>query len=210
MLRRWSEWEERFIRDNYQKLPIGEIVKALGRTEKATRNKVERMGIRLPGLGANKWSAKEIAVLEESFRAGKGDMEIAELLRRSKQAVSAQRARRGLYRYRRGDGDGKYLDADGYFKIYDGDGRRLFYHRVVAERMLGRKLKPEERIHHINFDKTNNREENLYVCRDRSHHFRVHFQGLEILGELVKRGVVSFNKDKGEYEICEKKSYGQV
>jgi len=204
-LRRWTEEEEQFVRDNYRRLPVREIAEALGRTEKATRNKVERMGLGLSYVGGNRWTSREVALLKEMFKAGTSDEEIAKTLNRSVKAVSAKRARLGLYRYNRSDREGKYLDTDGYFKIYDGRGNRLFYHRVVAERMLGRKLRPGERVHHINFDKTDNREENLYVCRDRSHHFRVHFQGLEVLGELVKKGVVGFDKDKGEYFICGKK-----
>lgn len=49
-------------------------------------------------------------------------------------------------------------------------------HRVVAERMLGRKLRPEEVVHHINGDKTDNRPENLMVFPSQSEHAKYHNQ----------------------------------
>jgi len=209
MLARWSEEEKQFVKDNYRRIPIRGIAETLGRTEKATRSQTERMGLGLSYLGASRWTTKEVEVLEEMFRTGKSDREIAERCNRPEKAVSAKRARHGLYKYKRSDVEGKYLDSDGYFKIYDGNGNRRFHHKVVAERMLGRKLKADERVHHINFDKTDDREENLYVCRDRSHHFRVHFQAIGVVAKLVEKGIVSFNRHSGEYETCEKKSFGQ-
>ena len=59
-------------------------------------------------------------------------------------------------------------------------------HRVVAERMLGRKLKKNEVVHHIDLNKQNNDEKNLVVMPSNSEHSHLH--------QILKKG------DKKEYE----------
>lgn len=54
--------------------------------------------------------------------------------------------------------------ADGYMRrvrTVDGVPTIEWEHRVVMERVLGRKLLPGENVHHIDGDRTNNRPENL-------------------------------------------------
>ena len=49
-------------------------------------------------------------------------------------------------------------------------------HRVVAETILGRPLKVEEVVHHIDGDKRNNNPDNLMVLDSQSDHMKLHMR----------------------------------
>lgn len=48
----------------------------------------------------------------------------------------------------------------------------VYEHRLVAEKKLGRRLSPEEQVHHIDGDKQNNHPDNLEIVSDAEHHVR--------------------------------------
>jgi hypothetical protein len=66
------------------------------------------------------------------------------------------------------------------------------------EKILKRRLRRGEIVHHIDGDRTNNSIENLYLCRDRKQHNEVHRSQDVALRELLKRGYVKF--ENGKYQ----------
>lgn len=71
---------------------------------------------------------------------------------------------------------GRITDPRGYVLLRM-NGHRLadvrgyvYEHRLEAEKMLRRALKPGEVVHHKNNNKSDNRWENLEVCASRSEH----------------------------------------
>jgi len=56
-----------------------------------------------------------------------------------------------------------------YWHIRDKEGKWVREHRVIAEQMIGRKLKRREVIHHKNGIKTDNRKVNLAVLTRNTH-----------------------------------------
>lgn len=93
------------------------------------------------------------------------------------------------------------LSQDGYVrvKVVPGAGQWRKLHHVVAEEVIGRPLVAGEVVHHINGDRLDNDPDNLHVCADQAEHGRVHASFEQLLGELLRDGVVKFDRQKGRY-----------
>jgi len=59
----------------------------------------------------------------------------------------------------------------GYLRI-NINGERMLHHRYIMEQHLRRKLKSNERIHHINGNKTDNKIDNLELIKNNGEHMR--------------------------------------
>jgi|SRR6476619_4223877 len=76
---------------------------------------------------------------------------------------------------------GRYIDREsGYVFIYKPDhpfcrkNRHVLEHRLVMEKYLGRYLDPNEIVHHINGNTSDNRIENLELFVNHSKHMKLH------------------------------------
>ena len=101
--------------------------------------------------------------------------------------------------------DGWRIKKDGYVykRIWDDryKGEWVYKHRYVMEQHLGRQLKKDEFVHHIDCVKTNNNIDNLWLC-SASNHALAH-KSIEKLFPILMQhgGKLSFNTNKGIYYI---------
>ncbi len=75
-------------------------------------------------------------------------------------------------------GEGGF-DSSGYHRLSVQDYKRERTHRLVAEKMLGRKLEYDEVVHHKDGDKTNNHPSNLEVMtrgEHTKHHLKIRWK----------------------------------
>ena len=78
----------------------------------------------------------------------------------------------------------------------------IYEHRLVASKIIGRKLLKQEQVHHIDMNILNNKEDNLLVTKNLSEHNLYHYQmekiGISLLGKCI-----FFNEDEKIYKLIE-------
>lgn len=59
---------------------------------------------------------------------------------------------------------------------YTRTGNGIYYHTIVVEKNLGKQLPEGALVHHINYNKSDNRIHNLLICKNSFHHGEIHRQ----------------------------------
>jgi hypothetical protein len=88
---------------------------------------------------------------------------------KDRRAARCHRCRMTLHSPRKGTGAPFRVSRGGYVMVMVG-GKERYEHRVVMERLLGRKLQRHEHVHHKNGNRQDNRIDNLEVLAASAHH----------------------------------------
>lgn len=84
-----------------------------------------------------------------------------------------------------------------------------FEHNLIMEEKIGRLIKGNEVVHHIDLDIMNNGPENLYLCKTRGIHLSIHSQlrklGEKLIIELFNLRFVKFDRKEELYIIDKEK-----
>ena len=88
-----------------------------------------------------------------------------------------------------------YVLLNGYHNHPRNNNGRVFEHILVMEKHIGRYLRPEEVVHHINGNRSDNRIENLELFESHSEHMKLEKTGTK-LSEETKKKVGLFHKGR--------------
>ena len=94
---------------------------------------------------------------------------------------------------------------NGDYPYFRENGKIIQCHRRVIELVLGRKLTKDEHIHHIDMNKLNYNYDNLWLTTNKYHKI-AHNSYNESCEELIKRGIMAFNEEKGRYYLINKET----
>ena len=127
------------------------------------------------------------------YKSGKSGPEIANILGVSsstiynllkKKGVKRNKSRTMILKFqhkKHWSYKGGCINKLGYRILWDKKGKKpIKEHRYVLEKHLGRKLKFNEMVHHINNNRSDNRVENLEIVSYQSHKDRHKFNGTKI------------------------------
>lgn len=191
----WKPHEDYVLRDNPDKPPKWLAERLKGRTVTVICKRRLTLGLP-PYVVKYEWTAQEVQNLKDNLQAPMGKL-VKMFPDKSESAIRGAARRLGRKRIiRKG-----HSIVNGYVTRYK-DGRSALDHRIVMERKIGRKLKREEVVHHINYDKMDNREENLDLLPDGEAHSDANSSFQRLLPDLLASGIVRYDEGSHTYEVA--------
>jgi len=82
---------------------------------------------------------------------------------------------------------GRIIFSEGYVRIRNTNVHSKYEseHRLIMEKKIGRKIKLEESVHHLDNDKTNNNPDNLHLFPNEIEHQKYHRMLINIVKEMI-------------------------
>jgi hypothetical protein len=189
---RFSTEEDKVIKSNYKSMPNAELARLLGRGIIQVRKRAAKLGVSTP---AKRWTKDDDETIK-SLRGNVSLVEAAKKLGRSPTEVSTRSRKLGFNKWRVSSGR-----HAGRLVVGFRSGKPVYQHRAVVEKNIGRALKSDEIVHHINFDKDDNSLGNLHVFEGRAAHRTAHMSFESVVPILMQKGLLTFNRQTGLYAL---------
>ena len=95
---------------------------------------------------------------------------------------------------------GKSLTKNGYYRINGGKNKGAYEHKIIYGDHIGRKILRTEKIHHIDMNKLNNDTNNMYLCKNKKDHSKIHSQMEDLAFSLFEK-YIWFDKENKIYTL---------
>lgn len=190
-----------------------QIARELGIANRSAVNRaVKKLGLsnrvfrtHFPKLSDEKWLIKELktkTLIQVASELGTTSGNVGDRVKRFGIRLSSSRSEAIKQGIKKANPNGRSGERasnwkggrrmqNGYIKVFtpkhpNAVNGSVFEHRLVAEKMLGRYLKSDEVVHHLNGDKLDNSPKNLEV-HNRRDHFHQHYMKGETIKGLTER-----------------------